>query len=155
MLWVAGESGPMLPCACADRGFSFSNGFRRADVHPQTLEPKSMQPLRFCGTFEECRERKVPVRRALEKCRREDRRPGIDEWSDLLLSTPTQAPVGAHGKVTAPRVPDAARDRSKQDERIHCGRVAGQREAREVGLHPFHPYRVRIDVKKRRVAKFR
>src|SRR5262245_20494819 len=125
MLWVAGESGPMLPCACADRGFSFSNGFRRADVHPQTLEPKSTQPLRFCGTFEECRERKIPVRRAPEKRRRGERRPGIDEWSDFLLSPAAEAPVGAHGKVTAARVPDAARDRSKQEKRIHCSRVEG------------------------------
>src|SRR5262245_36157225 len=114
MLWAAGESRPMLPRAGTNRGFRFGNGFRRADVHPQTFEPKSMQPLRLCGSFEECRERKVPFRRAVEKCWRQDCRPSIDEWGDLMLGAPAQPPVGGHGKVAAPEITDAAGDWSKQ-----------------------------------------
>src|SRR5262245_19755316 len=104
----------MLPRACADCGFCFGDGFRRADMHPQPLEPKAMQPLRLCGTFEECRERKVPLWCPVEKRRRQDRRPRIDEWRDLMLGAPAQAPVGGHGKVAAPGITDAAGDRSKQ-----------------------------------------
>src|SRR5580704_8144310 len=72
---------------------------RRADMHPETFEPKSEEPPVCRRLVENQVQREGAVGRIGEERRVEDRNAGEDERADFAVATAPQPAEGVHGEI--------------------------------------------------------